>query len=231
MYETQAHLRGPQGRPPDPLTGSHYEVGVKWGEGADWLATAALFRLEQTGYPRLLENPSDDPLCCYDNSFDQRSISEGAELGFSGTPGGQVQLSANYVYSRNAVRGSDAVRAGERLSAETPRHLLQLWARWRPTAERWQPLTLGGGIYAQSESSWRRQIAFTPDGPRIVAVPQGGYMLASLHVGWQFDAHWHAQVNVDNLFDREYDISRRDVEGGDLYGMPRRLQFTLRAAF
>lgn len=232
VYESQARSTGADGVPIEPLTGRHYETGVKFGRSDQLLATFALFRVEQTGFTRFLRSDPDDPRCCYDTNADQRVISEGAELGLTGTPGAGVQLTANYVYSHNVVRGRDAVRAGERFSNETPRHLFQFWARWRPAAGVWQRLTLGGGIHAQSESSWRNQMRFTPDGPTIVPVAQGGYGLLDLYAAWRFDAHWEAALNAENVLDREYDISRgNSAVLADFRGTPRSLRFTVRGTF
>ncbi|MBH9665318.1 TonB-dependent receptor, partial [Burkholderia multivorans] len=37
-----------------------------------------------------------------------------------------------------------------------------------------------------------------------VTMSQGGYALASVRLGYRYDKHWSAAVNVNNLFDREY---------------------------
>ncbi len=232
IHQTNADHVGPGGSSLDPMTGRHYETGVKFDRDGTLLGTFALFRVEQTGFTRLLAFDAIDPRCCYDLGADQRVISEGIELGLSGNPYADLQLTAGYVYSRNAIRGADALRAGDRYSNETPRHLLQLWARWKPRSEPWQRLTLGAGVLAQSESSWRHRVVFGPQGPASVTVAQGGYALASLLAAWKLDPHWEARFNIDNLFDREYDVSRGGV-GADfhLHGMPRRLQLSLRGAF
>lgn len=232
VYESQARFVGPDGHSVDPLTGRHHEIGLKFGEPEQLLATLALFRVEQTGFARFLDTGSDDPRCCYDTRADQRNVSEGVELGLTGAPGAGMQLTANYVYSRNVMRGADAVRAGERLSDETPRHLFQFWGRWRPASGTWARLTLGAGMYAQSESSWRRQFTFTPEGPQITASAQGGYGLLSLLAAWRLDTQWEVALNADNVFDREYDISRGSSAFiADLYGAPRNLRLTLRGTF
>jgi len=118
------------------------------------LATLALFRVERTGFTRIIGTDPDDPACCFDTNADQRAISEGVELGLTSAPTPGVQLTASYVYGRNVTRGSDAARASERFSDETPPHVFQFWGRWNPGVGVWEPFEFGGGLYAQSESSW-----------------------------------------------------------------------------
>ncbi len=227
VYESNAPFVTAAGRQLEPVFGSHYETGIKFGNDA-LNAAFALFRIKQRNLSRFLSSDPEDPFCCYDNGSNLRRLSDGAGIEVAGTPGGGVQLTASYSYNRNIARGSDATSPGERIDNETPRHLLQLWSIWNPPFAGWERLQVGGGVYAQSESAWRQVFTMTPDGPVFSDVAQGGYALFAARIGWRVDSHWSLAVNVENLFDRQYDISRGGSSETVLSGEPRSLLLTVR---
>lgn len=233
VYESNGSFVSVDGKQVEPTIGSNYETGLKFGAAEGKLnAALAVYRIEQKNFTRFIATDSPDPFCCFDNGSDLRRISEGLALEISGTPGGNVQLSTSYTYNRNRNRGGDGFSSSQRFSEETPRHLFRFWSTWSPRAEGWRHLSLGGGVFAQSESAWRNSVVVTPEGVNIVDRPQGGYALFDARLGWQLDPAWNLAVNVNNLFDRAYYVSRGGDEGDlNFYGKPREFVFTLRGSF
>ncbi|MCM3396153.1 TonB-dependent receptor, partial [Cytobacillus oceanisediminis] len=82
--------------------------------------------------------------------------------------------------------------------------------------------SIGGGVQVQSSYSAQAN---------GVTMSQGGYALASVRLGYRYDKHWSAALNVNNLFDRHYYLSLSQPGWNNRYGEPRNVMLTVRGQF
>ncbi|MET5115206.1 TonB-dependent siderophore receptor, partial [Burkholderia pseudomallei] len=79
--------------------------------------------------------------------------------------------------------------------------------------------SVGGGVQVQSDFSAASS---------GVPMRQGGYALASVRLGYRYDRHWRAALNIHNLFDRTYYQSLSQPGWNNRYGEPRDVMLTVR---
>ncbi|MES2584689.1 MAG: TonB-dependent siderophore receptor [Pseudomonadota bacterium] len=207
----------------DPIVGSNYEVGVKGAYAGGAVNTsAALFRIDQTNRAQEdIANP-----CATARIANACYVAEGAvrSQGFEAEVSGRVlpdlDISAGYTFNETSYL-QDRTNQGQPLRAQTPRHLLKLWAQYRPPVDgqRW---TLGAGVNAQSAY-------YAMNG--AVRSEQDAIAIVNLRVGYQVSKQIGASLAINNLLDTTYYASIRGVDFGNLYGDPRNLMLTLRASY
>ncbi|MBJ9749844.1 TonB-dependent siderophore receptor [Burkholderia cepacia] len=203
-----------------PVKGRTYETGVK-GElaGGKLNVSLAAFRIDLDNNPQVdLAHPCAGPNCYYVNGGSVRS--QGFEFEANGriTPWWSVWASYTYDTMRYA---DNLANAGTFAPLLNPRHLFRLWTNYDlPWQERrW---SVGGGVQVQSNYSAQAN---------GVTMSQGGYALASVRLGYRYDKHWSAAVNVNNLFDRKYYLSLSQPGWNNRYGEPRNVMLTVRGQF
>lgn len=161
----------------EPREGEQWELGVKISPPEwDGYITAALFDLKESN--GLVTSPGGFQV----QEGEQRS--QGLELE------GQVQLSdelritATYTYT-------DARTEGDRRKDLVARHQAATWLDYAIAQGALSGLQLGGGV---------RHVGSSVGGDLDVS----GHTLFDAMVAYDFDDHWRAQLNVNNLTDEAY---------------------------
>lgn len=204
----------------DPIEGTNVEVGVKGALLNGRLNTSlALFDIRQTN--RAQQDPAHPcvgTICYYISSGKVRSRGVEAEVNGWITP--DLNLALGYTYNTTKYL-SDATSEGQPFARFTPKHIVRLWANYTlPWHDR--RMDVGLGIQAQSDFS-------TQSGG--VTLSQGGYALVNMRLGYRFNRHLSAALNVNNLFDRRYYQSLSGTSWNNRYGEPRSIALTLRAEY
>ncbi|HVQ12006.1 MAG TPA: TonB-dependent receptor, partial [Vicinamibacterales bacterium] len=216
-----------------PSDGVNMEVGVKgaWRDGAI-NASLAVFNIDEDGIAVL--DPDVEPTtadCCYTSRG--RNISKGVDLELTGHPIPEWVIGAGYTFNQSSVEGpNDALIIPA--YTQTPRHLLKMWTNYELPAG-W---SVGGSVYAQSAT--RNDSVGCPvisasgfclSGFQPFRVTQGSYVIVNPRVGYQFNEHWQAALNVNNVFNRRYYDTLGTTNGGNWYGEPRNFLLRLDARF
>jgi len=235
-YLASSRKRPPPGTSLAPVTGRSYEVGVKGNLFDGRLNTAlAFYSIKRKGqavrdqaYP-----PTSGDLgssCCYLD--DGRIISKGIDIEVSGEIVNGWQIQAGYTFNDNENKAESG-----RYSTTTPKHLFKLWSSYelRGIVD---GLKLGGGLTAQS-SNYQKGSARTfnqttglYDGPSIdYEFTQSGYVLVDLFAQYQFNKHWSATANINNIFDKKYYQNVGVTNSSNWYGTPRNFLLTMRYSY
>ncbi len=235
IYSSQAtRLGGPApGSPLAPVRGSNYEIGVKHDISNRLAASLALYRIEKKGMAvRDPSYPSIDgdfgAACCFYR--DGYQLSQGVDLELNGEllPGWQASL--GYTWNSNVNRRDNDAR----FSTSTPKHLFKLWTQYQ-FPERWQPLSLGAGVVAQSSSYNAGSVnRYNPasgryDGESVnFRFGEGGRAVWSARAEYRLSPQVSLSLNINNLFDKTYFRSVGTTTNGNYYGEPRSLMLSLR---
>lgn len=112
---------------------------------------------------------------------------------------------------------------GEALNTTQPRTSLKLFTSYR--LPMLQDLTVGGGVNWQNHT-WDNVAG--PDGASTLYANQGSYALVDLFGHYQVNKQLSVQVNVNNLFDKTYNV---DVGRNTVYGEPRNVSVSANYRF
>lgn len=211
-----------------PVTGSNLEAGVK-GElmGGRLLVAAAIFDTNRDGLPVSVEDssvcvvPSDG---CSEAA--ERINTRGVDLEVTGAVTDRWNLTASYTYatSEYAEGPNDGMRYGTDMA---PDHLAKLATTYRLSGPLEQ-LTLGGSLMVSSGlkaqgNSWTSGLPYH--------IRQPGYAVVDVMARYDLRDDTEVQLNVGNLFDRDYYSSISDPGYGNFIGAPRTVALTLRHRF
>lgn len=206
-----------------PMTGKHYEAGIK-GELLDGAlnTSLAIYRTEQKN--RAVTD-YDSPMVC-DGWYCSRAAgevrSEGVEIEAHGELAKGWQISGGYTYSRNEyLKDENATLIGKPFDYITPRHMLRLWSNYQLPGElnQWE-LGLGSNYRSKQRTS-----STTMPNP-----VQGGYAVWNARIGYRLNKTWSAALNIDNLFDKKY-YSYITDSYYSYVGTPRNVMLTVRGTF
>ena len=220
LYTSYSQIFQPQnylttdGSPIKPRTGTQVELGIK-GDTADGQLqySAALFRLIDRN--RALADVNNEPFYIAGGKV----RSQGFEVQAQGRLSAQWSLMAGYAYT--ATRYLEDTELTGTFSTLTPRHNLNLWARY-DVPERLLPgLDLGAGLRAVSRF-------YSQSGTTTVNAP--GYGLVALRAGYRINRQISLALNINNLFDRVYWEKVSYPGRQNFYGEPRNVMLTLRAS-
>lgn len=198
-----------------PEATTNRELGAKFDFfGGLASATASVFRLERTNIKST--DPATNTLIPIG---EQRT--DGLELTFSGDLPRGWQVWAGYAYLDARIRKSVARDAGRPVQGKrptlTPRHSANLWVS----------KTFGDGYRAGAGINHVGERAANPG--NTVTLP--GYTTVDLMLGYRL-AKLDLQLNVNNLFDREYFVSAHGTSlHASLPGAPRSVHLTARYDF
>ncbi len=190
-----------------------YEIGHKFQTNGNKLtSTIALYRLTK----RNIANFVPDISGFFDTIAVGEARSRGLEWDISGQLTDRVALIASYAYTQSEVT-RDETYLGKRLP-NVPRHSGSVWARYA-IGERW---TFGGGVFAQGGRAGDQSNTFVlPGYARIDAMAAYRFPLGG--------AKGQLQLNINNLFDRDYFIgSHQHVTDWNQPGAPRTVLATFR---
>lgn len=173
------------GLPLPAAEGKSYEAGIK-AELVEKrvLATAAVFKAKQEGYPEYAGYDVENNFSYYEG-FDVDS--HGYELEVSGFITEQWAILSGF--SHLTVEDSD----GNDARTFVPRETFKLGTRYRLPAVK--GLEIGGTL------RWQESIRIDTDAGTI---RQDAYSLLSAYVAYAFDQHWKVQANAYNLTDEKY---------------------------
>ncbi|MDC8757833.1 TonB-dependent siderophore receptor [Janthinobacterium fluminis] len=211
-----------------PATGSNAELGVK-GEFFDGKlnASSAVFLVKKKNLAELDQSvPAGFKLPDGGSAYVANAdgiTAKGVEFEVSGQLTAAWNLSGGYTYLHAAEAD------GRRAVPDQPRHLLRLSSAYRfgGALQGWRA---GAGLTTQSATYGDSWFGRPPHHTKPARVGQGSYTLVSLMAGYDVSPRVSVQLNVSNLFDREY---YRNVGFYDsvFWGEPRRISASLRTTF
>lgn len=215
IFKPQAY-RDTSGAYLNPVTGKSYETGLK----GDWLnsritASLAVFRIEQDhlGQTDNTYIPGTTEYAYYEVNG---TVSKGVEFEINGAVTDNLQMTFG------ATRYVAEDNQGDAVNPTQPRTTLKLFTSYR--LPMWQDLTVGGGVNWQNHT-W--DYVNGPNGDGTLYADQGSYALVDLFGRYQVTKQLSVQANVNNLFDKSYNI---DVgSSSTVYGAPR--SFSLSANY
>jgi len=204
----------------DPIVGESYETGLKSEFFNGRLnASAAVFKIKQNGLGEStgIQVPGGLP---GEFAYEAKDVtSEGFELEVSGELAPGWNLMAGYTQFEVEDANGDAA------NTRYPTKLLRTFTTYRlPGA--FNKLTVGGGVNWQ-ESTYT--YALNPAG-NSEKVEQEAYALVNLMARYEVTDNLTAQLNVDNLTDKEY-FDMFDAYGALTYGAPRSVTASARYRF
>jgi len=212
----------------EPVVGDMWEAGFK-AEFFDGLlnASAAVFEGEKDNVAEIDDsvplNSLPDGGQAYRSTGKGNKV-KGWEVETQGSIGEQWNVSAGFAHT--TIRN----QAGVAQNTTTPRDTFRLNASWRPggiDGRFW----LGGGATWQS-GIWRNGSRPSADylatgRTEAVRFEQESFYLLNLSAGYRFDENFSAQLNINNLLDKEY-FSNVGFYNGVYWGEPRNVRLTLR---
>ncbi len=215
----------------DPEKAVNYELGAKWDLlDARLSLTAAVFRNERSNYrvndPGNPDNPSQE------QRLDGRARVDGVVLGVGGLLREGWGLFANYTYLDSEVLqgasdyisslGQDYTRGDPLLNV--PRNAFSLWTVYQLPHR----VQLGYGLTYQDKVYVSQHSAANVEGPLATAK---GYSVHRVMVRYGLSRRADLQLNVNNVFDKEY-LSRVRTAGEQAWATPGEgRQFVLTASY
>jgi outer membrane receptor for ferric coprogen and ferric-rhodotorulic acid len=223
LYVSYAKLFNPQtqtdvnNRVLDPVTGANLEAGIKgeWYDGR-LNATFALFRTRQDG---LAEYAGHNLATNQDYYAGIDATAKGFEFDVSGQLTDRWQLSGGYTQLGLHDPGGANVRT------YVPRRTFRLSTTYRVPAL--DGLRVGATLRWQ-DRIYRDQQDVALDGSEIYTT-QGTYAVVGLMAGYDFNPHWSATFNLDNVTDRKVITSLYWSQG--FYSAPRNYMLNVRYRF
>lgn len=190
-----------------PRTGEQYEVGVKSSFLNNRLSTtAAVFRINDNN------RAVSDPDHATGSIAGGKSTDQGFELEVTGQPMPNWNVYAGYTYL-NVNFENDAPSLTD---GTDPKHLFKLWTSYKFSQGMMSSVTVGGGMLAQTRISR--------------GVEQGAYAIFNAQVGYRFNKHVDASLQLNNLFNRDYYI-RPPGNFYSVFGERRNVMLTVRSDF
>lgn len=231
IYTSWTEIYQPQGSTDkngeliEPITGTNYEVGIK-GEYFDGQLNANLSAFlikQQNRATDDLSGPNPCPGSTY--GYCKRASGEveskGLETEISGAITENWQLMAGYTYVKTEyTKDVDNSIIGKVFDATLPKHQFKLSTTYRLPAElnKW---VVGTNIYAQNATQ-------ANDYDKI---KQSGYYTVGVNTKYQYNKNIDFQLNVYNLFDKEYYQSLGWATGGNVVGTPRTFLLSMNMKF
>ncbi|MFK4754812.1 TonB-dependent siderophore receptor [Oceanobacter antarcticus] len=219
----------------EPVVGENYEMGIK-GEyfGGSLNTSAAIYKIYQTNRARSV---ADTSLCspeaptCYEASGEISS--EGVDLEVQGALSDYWEIGAGYTYNETEYVKDSTFASGTIYKPEVPKQLFKLTTSYTPAGKsgRWRfgtSLNWQDKIYRDGRS-WAGDK--TTD---TVRNEQDAYFLVDMMAQYKINSHLKLQLNIDNLFDKEYYSglgADPQYAPRDYYGEPRNFKLHLTGIF
>ncbi len=189
---------------------TNYEVGAKWDPRPALSLQTAVYRLNRTNTRST--DPNDATRIVQTGS--QRT--NGFEIGLNGAITAKWKIAGGYAYQDAFVTSATtAAKAGAQVG-QVPHHTVSLWNTYQFTPR----VGAGFGVLHRSD------MFATID--NSVTLP--GYTRADAAVYVAVNRQLRLQVNVENLFDRNYHINA-DSNTNISFGFPRAVRVGLTATF
>lgn len=253
IYVDQSSLIDANGNTLDPATGFTWEAGLKWAARDGRLnATLSFYQTKQNGLSVMDDTQPYTDLgngtsCCYLNDPNQTKKSSGIDFELTGEilPGFQAALS--YSYNQNSYEGSTYTNAGSALLSIQPKSLYKIWLSYDFGRAGFDGmlsnLTLSGGVNGQSSGYYAGYACYqdylvTNSVTGIATCASGGsyqydfvvpaHAILAARVDYRLSESLSVSVNMDNILDKTYYQTVGTVDGGNWYGAPRSVMFSLR---
>lgn len=214
------NLKDLSGKNLDPILGKSMETGVK-GEflGGRLNASAAVFRIVQDNLGQAagkIDRDGAGPLL----PEDYYRASKGAT-----SKGFELEVSGELAQGWNATAGYTQFKAKDANDADVnsvyPRKLLRTFTTYQLPG-RLNKLTVGGGV------NWEARTYTEAAGARL---DQKSYSLVNLMARYAISKQLSAQLNVSNLFDKEYIGMFAAYPDAVTYGAPRSVSASVKYSF
>jgi catecholate siderophore receptor len=192
----------------EPEEFTNHEVGFKWTPRPRLLVQGALYRLDRDNQPILLPAPAPP-----DTFAPGLTRTRGAEIEVSGYLTDRWQVFGGYAYTDSEILKGLPNLVGNSVDS-VPVHTFSMWNKYQLT-QRW-----GIGLGVIHQGDW------FASADNLVTVPE--YTRVDAAVFYDFNKHWSAQLNIENLFDTEYWISSHN-NNNISYGAPASAFVTLKA--
>ncbi len=207
----------------DPIVGESKEIGLKSRFFDDALhTTITYFSILQDN----LAQPAGDPITRPDGTpFQPYRAAEGAESkGYEIEVVGQLMPGWDVSFSYTDFDVEDA--DGNEVNTDQPHELLKLYTTYRFRNEL-DKLTVSGGVNWEGSNHTDATNPVTGEPQRL---EQDSFALVSLMARYDFTANLSAQINVDNLLDKEY-YSQIGFYNQLEFGQPRNFTVSLDYSF
>jgi len=194
----------------DPQTAVTYELGVKWDLfGGSAAFTGAIFRTDRKNYLVASGDPAVPT-----QQLDGKARVDGVQIGLAGNVTRDWAVFTNYAYLKSKVLQSvsDRTLANGGLDAQAGNALANTPGN---SANLWTTYNLHHGFlvgYGLNYTSWVSATANARTDSAIynrVTVP--GFVVHNLMASYSLNDHFNLQLNVSNLFDKEYFTQLRTV--------------------
>ena len=169
----------------DPEEFRNYEVGAKWDFVRGLSLTGAVYRLDRGNVA--VTDPLDPTLLILVDA--QRT--SGIELGVSGNLTRAWSVAGGYAYQDGKItRSISATAQAGAVLAQLPKHSFSLWNKYEfsPAWSAGLGLVSRGDVFTSSDNT--------------VVLAQ--FLRVDAAVYYALNRHLRAQINVENLFDRDY---------------------------
>lgn len=203
----------------DPIEGNSTEIGVK----SSWFdqrlnGSLALFQIKQDHLAQAVGTIPGTIETAYRAA--EGTESKGFELELSGKVTDQWNITAGYSqYKATDANGAD-------VNSQLPRKQIQTYTTYQ-LPDKWEALTIGGGINWQSETYIKASNAPKNADPRV---EQGAYALVNLMAKYKISKDFSAQLNINNVFNQNY-YGIFATYGQITQGAPRNATLTFRYNF
>ncbi len=169
-----------------PLKGEQIEVGIKYlPENIDGYLNIALFDITQKN--ALVTNPAT-----FVATQTGEVTAKGLEIEAAVQLNAATQLRANYTYTQTET--DETFDKGKQLAALIPKHRSSAWID--VNANTWLPgLRFCSGV---------RYIGQSKDNPKSSNLNVPSVVLWDAMVSYQVNDSWQAQMNINNILDKEY---------------------------
>ncbi|MBL1266754.1 MAG: TonB-dependent siderophore receptor [Halomonas sp.] len=183
-----------------PREGDQYEVGVKGSYmNGNLNARISAFRL----YDENRAAAPTDTGASYSESVGKMRI-QGAEFEVTGSLTEQWDIIAGYTYLDTQVERSSTTR-DDGVFLLMPNSVVNLWTQYDFAGQTLGGLRIGAGVTAMSDFASSN------------GVEAPGYAVVDAMVGYDFTSQLSGQLNINNLFDRDY---YNRVGGVNTFNMP-----------
>ncbi|MBP5856453.1 TonB-dependent siderophore receptor [Marivibrio halodurans] len=200
-----------------PRVGDQYEAGVKIGLFNDNLiGHLAAFQVQDQN--RALSDPNNPGFSISAGEVRSRGI----EAEISGSPAEGWQLLTGYAYTESEYIKGSASQTGTAFRPTIPKHVFNLWARYKFYEGPLEGLSIGGG--GKVASSF-----FVQSGN--LRIEEDGYVVANAQLGYDLTEDASVSLSVNNILDETYYEKLQGTSLGNRFGEPRSFWLTLRKNF
>lgn len=200
----------------DPVTGKNYELGIK-GEYLEGRVNASLavFTVKQNNVAQ-----ADSGFFVPGTTDQAYTAAQGVTTrGIEGEVSGQITPGWNMTLGATLTSSKDADR--DTVNTDTPRAFVRLFTTYRLPGQ-FDKLTVGGGVNWQS-STYKLHDTDT----KSVRVKQNAFSLVNLMARYEFNPSLSAQLNVNNVFNKQYATNLSQL----YFGAPRNVFLSMNAKF